>query len=144
MQFNGVNNKLMGNPWRRGWISCKVKLLKWSRTLNSMLRQLQKTLTTISGLGYIQLHIFSLLQTDKSHCKITIDTNQFSLKSFKPKICFYIRNIFQFKVNYGNFFSLQSCSLWQDRWTPKSNRRLSESSKFGPKLWKGIWTNGVS
>ena len=51
-----------------------------------MLRQLQKTLTTISGLGYIQLHIFSLLQTDKSHRKITIDTNQFSLKSFKPKI----------------------------------------------------------
>ena len=100
----------MGNPWRRGWISCKVKLLKWSRTLNSMLRQLQKTLTTISGLGYIQLHIFSLLQTDKSHCKITIDTNQFSLKSFKPKICFYIRNIFQFKVNYGNFFPYRAAA----------------------------------
>lgn len=67
-----------------------------------MLRQLQKTLTTISGLGYIQLHIFSLLQTDKSHRKITIDT--------KPKICFYIRNIFQFKVNYGNFFPYRAAA----------------------------------
>ena len=75
-----------------------------------MLRQLQKTLTTISGLGYIQPHIFSLLQTDKSHRKITIDTNQFSLKSFKPKICFYIRNIFQFKVNYGNFFPYRAAA----------------------------------
>lgn len=75
-----------------------------------MLRQLQKTLTTISGLGYIQLHIFSLLQTDKSHRKITIDTNQFSLKSFKSKICFYIRNIFQFKVNYGNIFPYRAAA----------------------------------
>lgn len=52
-------------------------------------------------------YIFSFY---KSHRKITIDTNQFSLKSFKPKICFYIRNIFQFKVNYGNFFPYRAAA----------------------------------